>query len=403
MTSTRPGTAIMRTLFTTNYLLKAKSNYLFNCYNRNLLKLIKRKINTLHGSPLNDDGYVQEQSNQDKRNQNKKSLEDIYSNVLKHLDEVGTKQSELESKVDLLCKKNDDFVKDNKYMTEEVVERKSYAKNLELLIFILLDFVVSHREVNNNENINDIKQSENSDNVSNPAGSLCTEVVKHPKSSLTALAKFITDEEKAGFLSGLFHNSNNSVIRTLLDKTLEKYNLKLEDLIISLGRKKEDINNINNVNNINNINIQNANKTQSIELARINLLESASTNLSSPTSLTSTQPKDEDKQHSLLCTKRRRADAIFKPNDSLMPMSNRHKENMFEEINSLTPCLISYPNMSPPRLKRGESINFPDNNDNPHNLFNSGKNINSNVYHPSDHFFTLDLGFKSNVNEPQTN
>lgn len=268
------------------------------------------------------------------------------------MEDIGNKQSELEIKIEHLRKDNIQFVENNNDMTEEITEKKNYVKNLELLIYILLDDMVYNREINSEIN-NNSKQLKNNNVVDHSKDIFDEEISRNIKPKIKDLSRFMTKDDQANFLDKLIHSTDDKVVKTLLDKALKKYNLGLEDISVSIKKNESKLEESNkNKNQLKILEIGSGTKTLLQSLST----DSPTTHLSSPTSLISTNDKPTNLQQDIneekarcLTIKRKRADAIFKPHESSINLNQ--KENMFEEINSLTPCLISYANMSPQDLK----------------------------------------------------
>jgi hypothetical protein len=89
--------------------------------------MIKRKINKNYSFNNNtEDTDLSDifKEEKDLRTLSRKNLEDIYGNLLKNIDDLTKRQSELENKIDFLNKKNEDYVCKNKSISEELVLKK---------------------------------------------------------------------------------------------------------------------------------------------------------------------------------------------------------------------------------------------------------------------------------------
>jgi hypothetical protein len=89
--------------------------------------MIKRKVNNNHAfNSTVDDTDLSDIFKDEKelRHLSKKGLEEIYSNLLKNIDDLTKRQSELEGKVESLTKKNEDHVTKNKVMSEDLANKK---------------------------------------------------------------------------------------------------------------------------------------------------------------------------------------------------------------------------------------------------------------------------------------
>jgi hypothetical protein len=90
-----------------------------------MLKMIKRKVNNNHSfNSTNDDTDLSDVFKEDVRNLSKKGLGEVYNNLLKNIDELTKKQSELENKIEGLTRKNEDYVGKNKTMSEELATKR---------------------------------------------------------------------------------------------------------------------------------------------------------------------------------------------------------------------------------------------------------------------------------------
>jgi len=260
------------------------------------------------------------------------------------------------------------------------------------------------------DNANILKDSKNitaliaSQNLNN---NLCNILAKNPQTTLNNLSTTISDDEKALFLRNLLENSSDNVMRSIVEKCLDKYNLKLEDINLSINCKKLNNGNQNNIfpnqipntqNNNNNFqttkipssmtifanpnNNSNNNLNNNINTIQTNSTGDPTSNLASPTSILSTTDRHIENnncnnQAHLLNYKRKRSDSTLFHSNSLheqqinnnsaskqenpiesntdLNLNQKEKENMFEEVNELTPHLISDPmnmTMSPPRFKK---------------------------------------------------
>jgi hypothetical protein len=88
--------------------------------------MIKRKVNSHVLSSTVDDTDLSDIFKDEKelRHLSKKGLEEIYSNMLKTIDDLTKRQSELEGKVESLTKKNEDQVHKNKVISEDLSNKK---------------------------------------------------------------------------------------------------------------------------------------------------------------------------------------------------------------------------------------------------------------------------------------
>jgi hypothetical protein len=89
--------------------------------------MIKRKVNNNHTfNSTVDDTDLSDIFKDEKelRHLSKKGLEEIYGNLLKNIDDLTKRQSELEGKVESLTKKNEDYVHKNKVISEDLSNKK---------------------------------------------------------------------------------------------------------------------------------------------------------------------------------------------------------------------------------------------------------------------------------------
>jgi hypothetical protein len=90
------------------------------------LKLIKRKINTSAYQSTSDDTELSEMLREERESKlaSKRNMEDICSNMLKNMDELSKKFSDTEKKIEILSKKNDEYIAKNKSLMNELSENK---------------------------------------------------------------------------------------------------------------------------------------------------------------------------------------------------------------------------------------------------------------------------------------
>ncbi len=280
----------------------------------------------------------------------KKSLEDIYYAVLKSLDEVSKKQTELEVKIEIIDSKNDNFIEENEAITHEIEEKKNYTKNLEVLIILILEYAMKIQKEDMISATGDYfkeiqpiknEKNSNSNSISN-------------SNSLLSFNASIGEEEKAGLLKSLMDHMGEDMVRKILDKTLIKNNLKFEDINLKMLRKASATPSESNINS----NFTSATKTNQTIQKTFELCE---TNVSTPTSLLSNtdcifRSNIIISKSSLLGTKRKRTEDSKDGNNEYESNSfnNKEKDSMFEEITRLTPCMITSPDMSPSKRKKNE-------------------------------------------------
>jgi hypothetical protein len=230
------------------------------------LKLIKRKVNnSLRRSSIESDISEVPEC----KISNKKSLEDVYQNLVKNLEEVSHRQSELEIKINSMENKNKKFIEENDLLTQEVAEKKSYTKNLEMLIILILEYLMKKKETTkenylfdyknenfkNNKNIDENEKLQNNNlvstvnnhniklnsNLENSSNSLCNfpskMLLKDPNTSLSYLAESINDEEKSNLLKNLVCEINDDVFKNLLEKNFIKKELNIEEINLSIKPK----------------------------------------------------------------------------------------------------------------------------------------------------------------------
>lgn len=242
-----------------------------------MLKLIKRKINNnSNNSP--DDTELSEVLRQEYETKSRNDNNDLkYFELLEMVNNLTKKQNDLETKIDKITKDNKDFINQIVEGSDEICTKRTYLQNVEMLILLLLE-------------------SSRGNRVS---------------------STFEKDEDKSLFLKDLLENMNENVIRTMLEKCLDKYKIKLRDINISLKQQNQSGLNLN-------------------------------TNNSTPTSATT------DHKYGLLRLKRESFFSIEDRNVNNFPMST----NMFEEVNYVSPCLVTSPGQSPTRYAKKHSMSI---------------------------------------------
>jgi hypothetical protein len=89
--------------------------------------MIKRKINKQHGfNSTAEDSELSEIIKEDKdlRGISRKGLEGIYGNLVRNVEELTKRQTELDSQINFLNKKNEDYILKNKSVTDEVANKR---------------------------------------------------------------------------------------------------------------------------------------------------------------------------------------------------------------------------------------------------------------------------------------
>lgn len=302
---------------------------MFNKGQKNLLKLIKRKVNIhTRRSSLEEDPYG-DLPEREARAKPKKGIEDIYASVLRTLEDLARKQTELEAKVDLIEENNSNLVEENNQITEEIDEKKNYTRNLETLILLILEYAAKAKK-------------EECDGQITPKTFLPDErkrivnkfIIKDG-TSLESLAG--EEEDKASLLRTLIEEMSENPYTKNLTK-----NVQLKDFI---DKSSRDANCLSFV----------PGNEMFLELCDTKL----SSSVSSPTSFNS----ECIFAHSLrpcklnfLSTKRKRTDDSKEGDyeSGMVNFTSKNKDSLFEEITRLTPCLISSPPGSPRKNRKNE-------------------------------------------------
>jgi hypothetical protein len=89
--------------------------------------MIKRKINKQHGfNSTAEDSELSEIIKEDKdlRGISRKGLEGIYGNLVRNVEELTKRQTELDSQINFLNKKNEDYILKNKSVADEVANKR---------------------------------------------------------------------------------------------------------------------------------------------------------------------------------------------------------------------------------------------------------------------------------------
>jgi hypothetical protein len=310
MTSTRHETATTKIHFIIKCLTKVKSKpYTYNNLQRNLLKQIKRKVNTTNRkSSLDEDGFY-ELPERELRTRPRKNLEDIYSVIEKTVEDLTKRQGELETKLNSMEKSNEFLEEENEQMESELSDKKNYTNKLEALIFLILDRL---RNEANGSNLTTTSLTTTSLNKK----LVCDEV-----SSLNSLAYSLEADTKVSLIHSLYKQFSSSP------------NIIPYGSLHKLVKQKEDLDTLD-----------------TIYMSPINA-DVCETNVSSPTSLLSSHECSFAKSFNssftpLLSIKRKRTDET---KDELESVSYdiKNKDSLFEEMTKLTPCLISSPTLSP--------------------------------------------------------
>lgn len=371
--------------------------------------MIKRKVNNNRKNSLEDSDFSDYQSEWRGGNNisssshnphSKKNIEEIYTDLVKNLEEVGKKQKELELKASLIEKKNDSFVNENLRLTHEMKEKRAYTKNLEIVIYFIFELMMKKRGVRETDTASTRLNAED-DKLYEDLSSL---IIKNPDFDLTHINSMIEDDEKANLMRNLMENINENVLKTVIENSLQKYGLTMDDINLTISKKGMSQSSLSQF-------IQELNNCHNCE-KKLKKLPSYDfeTNLSSPTSLISTtdllrslsaKSKSSTPTNftsTLLNIKRKRTDeSIGEFGSGNLNLNQKEKETFFDEITGLTPQLISSPNMSPARAKKSDAaflskkyytytntflITYLDVNSNSNNIFGpqSHKNSVDNLY-----------------------
>lgn len=363
--------------------------------------MIKRKIN-INQNNLNADylDLLEIHQERDFKNMSKKNLEEVYSKILKNLDELKSKQTEIEFKIDTVKQRNDFALVENDSLKTEYEERKNYTKNLELLVILVLELTAFPDR--NRVKFSGSMEEKLNENIYFKSKSIAEFSFKNENESLDTIIRSFTDEETGYVLKDLVENCNDSVLKNMVIRCLEKYNLNLEDLDISICKKSKPETKftysrpISTTENspaqikensqkfigLNNLGMFSENKgDQPIENTSQNKFKFASGsdlnlnsgNISTPTSIQSTNECIFGMGNKIISTSHSKAATgnynRGKKNEDQgcsnleictgdLNLNQKEKDSMFEEVNGVTPFLISSPNMSPARIKRFDSINI---------------------------------------------
>ena len=90
------------------------------------MKLIKRKINNSAYQSTSDDTELSEMLREERESKlaSKRSMEDLCSNMLKNMDELSKKFNDTERRIEMLSKKNDEYIGKNKSLMNELSENR---------------------------------------------------------------------------------------------------------------------------------------------------------------------------------------------------------------------------------------------------------------------------------------
>lgn len=268
---------------------------------------------------------------------------------MKRLEEVSRRQKELEIQAISIERQNDKIVEENQKLSEEMVEKKSYTKNLEIVIYFIFELMMKKKgESREKKNSTAEKEKEKVSESELEYSNLTSLIMKYPEIDLTALNSNFEDNEKTTILKKLMESINENILQSVIADSLKKYNLKMEDINLTIAKNG----------------MPQSTLTQFIqELSRkcSNCSEkkgdSNDTNHSTQPSLQSTQDQHHRKIHSLIQMKRKRTDESYNEwGSGNLNLNQKEKDTIFDEITGLTPHLIASPGMSPTRAKRSESL-----------------------------------------------
>jgi hypothetical protein len=331
---------------------------------KNLLKLIKRKINNNSNQEEDNISIVKNDNNiHSKRG---KTLENTYNSVLKNLEEVSKKQSELEIKIESISKENESFIKDNNCLQEEVEEKKSYTKNLESMLFFILEFLVA----NNSKQLLQINQ----------ISSIQQQDKENKLKKVTNLNQFatqLTEEEKTNILNNIISNMGDSFLKEIAEKYFEKTgstnslviqeaktavttpegNLVIQKPERMQTRKQQQLG-FNNYNKPNQ-----GGRYQNLSTTRKHLGI-----MSSNVNKQLTVPDHTEKKCPIILKNGNAQNPSKTKDEEMFKFRNPMQNSMFEEVNAVSPCVLTSPYMSPSRNHNGNSSNNGSNSNHNNNL-----------------------------------
>ena len=352
--------------------------------------MIKRKINNSQNNQGQEEFEINDlHTERDFKNLSKKNLEEIYSKVLKNLDDVKANLSQIESRIDCLKEKNNVAESENISLNNDFTERKNYTRNLEFLIMLILELTCKtdrNSWLNSAQNANTLPDLD----------------LKLHNQELSTISRFASNTDKAFLLKSLIENCDDEVVKSMVVKCLDKYQLKLEDIDITISKKSKPGINIsyshystaseNSPAHIGEIPAKLPTATKSdffsetkgknqigtelkCKIKHVDSNESQMNNKSvaSPTSIISTndciftvnsiiRPAQNKAQTGTNYRRRKTEGESMNSLDASagdLNLNQNEKDTMFEEVNGVTHFLISSPSMSPQRIKKYDSnINF---------------------------------------------
>jgi predicted AAA+ superfamily ATPase len=88
--------------------------------------MIKRKINSNSFQSTSDDTELSEMLREERESKlaSKRSMDDVCTNLMKNMDEMTKKYNETERRVDLIAKRNDEYIVKNKMLMNELSENR---------------------------------------------------------------------------------------------------------------------------------------------------------------------------------------------------------------------------------------------------------------------------------------
>ena len=94
----------------------------------------------------------------------KKNLNRLFSYLINNINENSENQKQLEMKIERLTKQNEEFIFQNQKILQEILSKNEYNKKLETIICFILEMITSKSKLKNNQELNKLFLSNNSNN-----------------------------------------------------------------------------------------------------------------------------------------------------------------------------------------------------------------------------------------------
>ena len=144
----------------------------------------------------------------------KKNLQNLLSYLVQSIDENTKTQKDLEIKIELLTKQNNEFMDQNKKMLDEIISKNDYNKKLEAVICFILEMIMSKSKMKNNPELKNLFLSNEPNNQFHEGNNL---------NNLGLVNLSGPKHEINGILPNDFLTNNNGAILETFQSFLNKY------------------------------------------------------------------------------------------------------------------------------------------------------------------------------------